>query len=122
MVFNPNKILRDNEPILNTLRELKPIEWKMIVRAKQTGRVIIKKGEKKKKTNFTYFSILIKLRLKDQRSFIEIGEGTVQTLKFNQDGISSRIKKIVEIRKDMNSGGKRKYSDEEILSIQMKKY
>lgn len=103
MVFNPNKILRDNEPILNTLRELKPIEWKMIVRAKQTGRVIIKKGEKEKKTNFTYFSILTKLRLKDYRSFIEIGEGIVQTLKFNQDGLCSRIKKIVENHKHSKS-------------------
>lgn len=103
MVFNPNKILRDNEPILNTLRELKPIEWKMIVRAKQTGRVIIKKGGKEKKTNFTYFSILIKLRLKDHRGFIEIGEGTVQTLKFNQDGLCSRIKKIVENHKHSKS-------------------
>jgi hypothetical protein len=96
MIFNPNKILRDNEPVLNTLRELKPLEWKMIARAKQTGRVIFKKGEKEKKTNFTYFSILIKLRLKDHHSLIEIGEGTVQSLKFNQDGLCSRIKKIHE--------------------------
>ncbi len=96
MIFNPNKILRDNEPVLNTLRELKPLEWKMIARAKQTGRVIFKKGEKEKKTNFTYFSILIKLSLKDHHSFIEIGEGTVQSLKFNQDGLCSRIKKIHE--------------------------
>jgi predicted Zn-dependent protease len=103
MVFNPNKIIRDNELILSTLRKLKPIEWKMIVRAKKTGRVIIKKGEKEKKTGFTYFSILIKLRLKDHRSFIEIGEGTVQTLKFNQDGLSSRIKKIVENHKHCKS-------------------
>ncbi|MGD2091157.1 MAG: TldD/PmbA family protein [Candidatus Aminicenantes bacterium] len=103
MVFNPHKILRDNEPIFKTLRELKPMEWKMIVRAKQSGRVIIKKEEKEKKTNFTYFSILIKLRLKDRRSFIEIGEGTVQTLKFNQDGLCSRIKKIVENHKHSKS-------------------
>jgi hypothetical protein len=103
IAFNPNKILRDNEPVLNTLRELKPIEWKMIVRAKQIGRVIIKKGDKEKKTNFTYFSILIKLRLKDHRSFIEIGEGTVQTLKFNQDGLCSRIKKIHENHKHSKS-------------------
>jgi TldD protein len=75
----------------------------MIVRAKKTGRVIIKKGEKEKKAGFTYFSILIKLRLKDHRSFIEIGEGTVQTLKFNQDGLSSRIKKIVENHKHSKS-------------------
>lgn len=96
ITFNPNKILRDNEPVLNTLKELNPMEWKMIVRAKQTGRLIIKKGEKEKKTTFTYFSILIKLRLKDHRSFIEIGEGTVQSLKFNQDGLCTRIKKIHE--------------------------
>ncbi|UCH97202.1 MAG: TldD/PmbA family protein [Candidatus Aminicenantes bacterium] len=94
--FNPDKILRDNELVINTLEQLKPVEWKIVVRANHTGRVIIKKGEKEKKTNFTYFSILIKLQLKDHRNFIEVGEGSVQTLKFNQDGLCSRIKKIVE--------------------------
>ncbi len=94
--FLPDKILRENEPILNTLRSLKPGEWKIIARAKHLGRIIIIKGEKEKRTDFTYYSLLIKLRLKGQRNFIEVGEGSTQGLKFNQDGLGSRVKKIVE--------------------------
>lgn len=94
--FNPAKILRDNEYILDTLRQIKPAEWKIILRANHTGRVIIKKKSKEKKTAFTYFSILIKLKLKKHGDVIEVGEGSVQSLKFNQDGLGSRIKKIVE--------------------------
>jgi len=96
VLFHPDKILRDHEYVLDTLRLLRPMEWKVIFRAVHTARVIIKKGCKEKKSDFTYFSILIKLRLKDHRSFIEIGEGSVQSLKFNQDGLISRLKKIVE--------------------------
>jgi predicted Zn-dependent protease len=99
LLFHPDKILRANEYILDSLRHLNPMEWKIIFRAIYTGRVIIKKGCKEKKSDFTYFSILIKLRLKDQRDFIEIGEGSVQALKFNQDGLSSRLKKIAENHK-----------------------
>jgi predicted Zn-dependent protease len=102
LLFHPDKLLRENEYVLDTLRHLNPMEWKVIFRAIHTGRVIIKKRYKEKKSNFTYFSILIKLRLKDQRYFIEIGEGSVQALKFNQDGLSSRLKKIVENHKASN--------------------
>jgi len=94
--FNPGKILRDNEHILDTLRQLQPKEWKMIVRSNHTQRIIIKPRHKTKKTTFTYFSLLIKLRLEDQREVIEVGEGSVQALKFNQDGLCSRIKRIVD--------------------------
>jgi len=96
VTFNPGKILRENEMIINTLRELKPKEWKIIARASFTGRNLIKKGEKDKKNQFRYFSILVKLKLKGQRSFVEVGEGSTQGLKFNQDGLCSRIRKIVE--------------------------
>lgn len=98
--FNPARILRDNELILKTIRRLKPIEWKLIFRAERTARVILKPESKEKKSDFTYFSILIKLRLKDHRNFIEIGEGDVNTPHFNQDGLSSRLKKVVENHKN----------------------
>ena len=94
--FNPGKILRENEHIIQTLRELKLQEWKIIARANHTGRTIIKKDQKDKKTDFTYYSLLVKLKLKGQRNYIEIGEGSSTGLKFNQDGLCSRIKKIVE--------------------------
>ena len=103
IAFSPSKILRDNKHVLDTLRQLEPMEWNVIVKAGHTVRLIIKKGDKEKKTAFTYFSILIKLRLKDHRDVIEVGEGSVRNLKFNQDGLCSRIRKIVDNHKNSKS-------------------
>ncbi|MCP5048669.1 MAG: TldD/PmbA family protein [bacterium] len=100
ITFNPARFLRENEPVIDTLNELKPMEWRMIFRANHTGRVIIANEKKEKKSDFTYYSLLVKLRLKDRRDFIEVGEGSVQALKFNQDGLVSRIKKIVANHKE----------------------
>ncbi len=94
--LNPSRLLRENEPVLNALREINPQEWKVIFRTSDTYRVILEKGLKGKKNHFTHYSILVKIRLKDHRQFIEIGEGSVTSPKFNQSGLSQRIKKIVE--------------------------
>jgi hypothetical protein len=94
--FNPTRLLRDNESIFNTLRLLDPMEWKVIFRSFNNSRIILEKKHKEKKFDFSYSSILIKLRLKDHRKFIEVGEGSVNNFKFNQDGLISRVKKIVE--------------------------
>ena len=40
--------------------------------------------------------MLVKIRLKDQRNFIEVGEGGTHSPKFNQDGLISRIKEILD--------------------------
>jgi len=94
--FHSAKALRDNDRIFNALTQLKPMEWKVVFRSNQTDRILIKPGVKPQKNRFDYSGILIKLRLKDQRSFIEVGEGSVQSSRFNQDGLISRITKIVE--------------------------
>jgi hypothetical protein len=96
MVFHPDKILRENELVLKTLQELNTAEWKMIVRANHTLRIIAKPGCKEKKNQFTFFSLLIKLKLNGARNVIEVGEGSVHALKFNQNGLSSRLQKMVE--------------------------
>ena len=101
--FNPGKILRDNDYILDTLRKLQLNQWKVIVRANHTHRIIIKNKGKEKKTAFTYFSLLIKLRLEDQGEVMELGEGSVQALKFNQDGLSSRIKRMADNHRNSKS-------------------
>jgi predicted Zn-dependent protease len=93
--FNPAKIIRENQTIITSLQDLSPIEWRIIFRANHNSRVILSKTKKEKKNRFTYYSILIKVRLKDHREFIEIGEGSVRELKFNQDGLSTRLKKII---------------------------
>jgi len=90
------RLLRDNEPVLRALKSLDLAEWKVIFRAYHSGRIILEKGQKAKKPNFTYYSILVKMRLKHQRKFIEIGEGTVQHPRFNQDGLILRARKVVE--------------------------
>jgi predicted Zn-dependent protease len=94
--FNPTKLLRENETVMNLLDEIKPMEWRLIFRANHTHRLIVPGDGKEKKTDFTYYSLLAKLRLKDRRDFIEVGEGSVQGFKFNPDGLTSRLRKIVE--------------------------
>lgn len=103
--FNPARILRDNRLILDTIRQLNPAEWKAVFRAERIGRVILEPDKKEKKSDFTYFSILVKLRLKDHRNFIEIGEGDVHSPHFNQDGLCSRLVKIVENHKNSSAHG-----------------
>jgi TldD protein len=71
------------------------MEWRIVFRASHTGRIIFRRECKEIKSYFHYYSILVTLRLKDHRDFIEVGEGSVQGLKFNQDGLCARIKKIV---------------------------
>lgn len=98
--FTLAKLLRDNEPILTTIRQLALCEWKVIFRASHSNRIILEKDQKEKKTEFNYYSILIKLKLSANGKFIEIGQGSVQTPKFNQDGLSTRVKKIVDNHRD----------------------
>lgn len=98
--FLPGKIVKENQYILNFLQDLEVMEWKAIFRANSIRRIIIKKGGKEKRTNFDHFSVLIKVRLKDYRNFIEVGEGSVSSSKFNQDGLISRTKEIIDNYKE----------------------
>ena len=94
--FKPGKVLRDNEYILNALKNSNIPAWEVIFRANRTKRIIFRKDNKKKESDFIYFSILIKLRLHDHGNFIELGEGSVKEAKFNQSGLSTRVKEIVD--------------------------
>lgn len=93
--FHPARILRENEPVLATLRQLELLEWRVVFRAQHTARIIFKKERKEIKSYFHYYSILVTLRLKDHRDYIEVGEGSVHALKFNQDGLCARLKRVV---------------------------
>jgi predicted Zn-dependent protease len=94
--FRPGKILRENEDIFNALQNLNLPTWEVVFRANRTRRIFVKKDSKRKESDFTYFSILIKLRLNDQRNFIEVGEGSVKEAKFNRSGLISRVQEIVK--------------------------
>lgn len=93
--FRPGKVIRENEYIINALQGLNLAGWEVIFRANRTRRVIVKRENKKKESGFKYFSILIKLRLKNMRGVIEVGEGSVREVKFNQSGLTARVKEIV---------------------------
>jgi TldD protein len=97
--FQPSKITKENQYVFDFLQSLDVMEWKVIFRGLRSRRIIIKNG-KDKKTNFEHFSILIKVRLKDHRNFIEVGEGGGgQGPKFNQSGLVSRVKEICDNHK-----------------------
>ncbi|MCP5105906.1 MAG: hypothetical protein GY950_21140, partial [bacterium] len=93
--FQPGKLVKENHVVLEFLQTLDVMEWKVIFRAHRSQRLIIKRNGKEKKTGFHHFSLLIKVRLKDHRNFIEVGEGSVREAKFNQDGLISRVKEIM---------------------------
>ncbi len=98
--FSPGKVLRDNDYILNFLRNPGLEEWKVIFRLNRSRRQIITREGKKRRADFKYSSILIKFRLRDQRGFMEVGEGSVLEAKFNQDGLATRVREIVENHKN----------------------
>lgn len=94
--FSPGRVLQENQYVLDTLEVLKLAEWKVVFRAQRTQRIIFQGEQKEKKSDFPYYSILIKLKIPRQRNFFELGEGAVHALKFNQNGLCSRIRKMVE--------------------------
>ncbi len=93
--FSPGKVLRDNEFILNFLRSLDLKEWKIVFRVKALNRLIINNKNKGLRNGFTHYSIIIKLKLNNCRNYIEIGEGSTGSFKFNQTGLSLRIKDVI---------------------------
>lgn len=99
VVFQPGKLLKENQYLLDALRDMEAMEWETVFRANHAKRIIIKKGSKEKINQFLHFSVLVKVRLKDQRHFIEVGEGSTQAAKFNQNGIISRLKEIIQNHK-----------------------
>lgn len=94
--FKPGKLVKENQYVLNFLQGLDVMEWKVLFRALRTRRIILKNNGKEKRNFFNHFSVLIKVRLKDHRFFIEVGEGGIHSPKFNQDGLISRVKEIID--------------------------
>lgn len=97
--FKPGKLVVENQYLLDFLQGLDVMEWKVIFRAQRSRRIIINKSNKEKQNFFIHFSVLIKVRLKDHRNFIEVGEGGTHSPKFNQDGLISRVKEILDNHK-----------------------
>ncbi|MCK4836994.1 MAG: TldD/PmbA family protein, partial [Candidatus Aminicenantes bacterium] len=96
VVFDPGKILRANRYLFDFLESVKGIEWKVNFRMHSMKRLIINNQNSQSNTTFNHFSILVKLKLPSLRNFIEVGEGNTAQLKFNQNGLSLRIKDILD--------------------------
>lgn len=94
-LFNPGKIRRDHQSLIDFLDRQDLETWKTIFRRNHTQKYLIK-NDKLKKSTFHYSSILVKMKLPGDRQFIELGEGhTQEDFKFNLDGLKSRIKEIL---------------------------
>lgn len=98
--FSPGKLLRDNEFILNFLRSLDLKEWKIVFRVKSLNRLMINNKNKELRNIFVHYSMIIKLKLNNCRNYIEIGEGSTGSFKFNQTGLSLRIKDVINNHKN----------------------
>jgi predicted Zn-dependent protease len=93
--FNLGKIIRKNGHILKFLEKLKVEEWKAIFRVNQDSRYIIRNGQDLQRFQFNYSSILVKIKVKQQRGYLEVGEGSVKGPYFNQSGLCTRITEII---------------------------
>ena len=102
--FGAGKVLRDNIYILNFLKSFRGLEWKIIFRANQTKRIILKGGNKPKRSSFVYYNVLVKFKPDQHNFFVEVGEGHVQKdHRFNQSGLTRRIEEIYANHKNSKS-------------------
>ncbi len=94
--FQPGKLIKENQHLLTFLRQCREAaEWKLIFRGNHTRRTITGRSGKERKAVFFHYSVMARLRLKDQRQWLEAGEGSVDAPKFNQDGLVSRLKEMI---------------------------
>jgi predicted Zn-dependent protease len=97
--FHSGRVLKENRHILDYLQKLDVRDWKIVFRANHIQKFILKRGTKEKKNNFNHYSILIKVKPKENRHSIEVGEGNCIEPKFNQDGLKARLQEIMNNHK-----------------------
>lgn len=97
--FNPGKILDENRYLLDFLDSQKGVQWQVDFRYHRIDRIIINSRNKVLNSNFSHYSILVKIRINSQGKFVEVGEGNPASMKFNLSGLTLRIKEILNNHK-----------------------
>lgn len=95
MDFGAGKVIRDNDFLIKYLQSHPGLEWKIIFRADQTRRIILRDQGKARRSNFIYHNVLVKFKPGVRNHYVEVGEGHVKNgHRFNQTGLTQRIEEI----------------------------
>lgn len=97
--FNPGNILDENRYLLDFLDSQNFAQWQVDFRYHRIDRIIINSRNKVLNSNFSHYSILVKMRIDSQGKFIDVGEGNPTGMKFNLSGLSLRIREILNNHK-----------------------
>lgn len=98
--FNPGKMVRDHQPVIDCLEQLSLADWKIIFTLQENNRNVFEGDGEEKVNHFSHCSILLKLKLEGREDYIEVGEGRTDGCKFNRDALCVRAKSIVFNQRD----------------------
>lgn len=101
--FQPARLLKENHFVLDYLRSLEGAEWKLVFRGRNIHRIVAAPGGKEKISTFDHHSMTVKFRPKEGAPFIDVGEGGGPGMKYNQDGVVSRIKEILQNHREQKN-------------------
>ncbi len=114
MEFDPSVEAGRSAPLADFLDNLSIESWNIVIKSLKNRRLIIR-SHREFNNYFQHKSLLIRIKIKKDEEYIDIGEGNTSGQKINYSGLMSRIEEIVECnRNSVNSDFK--YSVPVILS------
>lgn len=90
------KILADHGFLTDYLCRMGLQDWKLLFRVRHCRRFIQNTRHQELQTNFSHYSITVRLKIKNYPLEMEISEGSSEALKFNLNGLTQRIVETVE--------------------------
>jgi predicted Zn-dependent protease len=93
------EILDANGFLTGSLQRLDLQEWQVFFRARRCRRLIRNTRHQDVQNGFSHFSVTARLRARGQAEELEVGEGSVEALKFNLDGLAQRMADALECQK-----------------------
>jgi len=92
--FIPSVILKENEFLIDHLKEINLHNWEIVIKKFINKRDIVR-SRREYENLFSHNSILIRMRDRINDGFIEVGEGNTDNLRFNQIGLKNRLDEIL---------------------------
>jgi predicted Zn-dependent protease len=92
--FDPGHVIDGNRYLLDFLDSGLSTRWQVDFRFHRIDRIIVNSKNRVLNTSFSHYSILVKIWMEKPGRWIEVGEGNPADMKFNLNGLSSRIGEI----------------------------
>lgn len=102
--FDPGHIINANLYLLDFLNSGKSMRWQVDFRFHRIDRIIINSRNRILDSSFSHYSILVKIWQEKPGRWLEVGEGNSAGMKFNLNGLSSRIGEILSNHKKSKKG------------------